>query len=98
MTIAIPELRPAAILAFALALALLGCGPEDKRLTVDKKTCISMGHMPGFAAFEQCMGDLNERRCATVNRRGGGGHFATVDCTKLQSGSPVTSPLNSNLD
>lgn len=83
MILFVTGLRIAVILPFAMALALAGCGKEDKRLTDDKQSCHSMGHLAGSAGFNKCMEDLNERRCATVNRNEGGGHFTTLACTKL---------------
>lgn len=70
-------------IALALALALAACGREDKRLTDDKQSCHDMGHLSGSVDFNRCMEDLNNRRCATVNRKGGGGHFASIACSRL---------------
>ena len=76
------KLRFAAILLFATVLALAGCASEDRRLTEDTQSCRSMGHSPGSAAFDLCMKDLNERRCATTSGKGAR-HQITTDCTKL---------------
>jgi hypothetical protein len=43
-----------------------GCGREDRRLTEDRQSCAEMGHPIGTPQFQQCMQDLNERRCAVV--------------------------------
>ena len=71
------------ILLLTIVLAFTGCAPEDRRLTADKESCSSMGHLPGSAEFQQCMQDLNDRRCATISRKGGSRHEANLDCTKL---------------
>ena len=81
MTLVFSGLRIASVLLFAIALA--GCASEDRRLTDDEESCRGMGHLPGSVDFKPCMEDLNARRCATMNFKGGSKHSATVDCTRL---------------
>lgn len=71
------------ILLFGASFALAGCAHEDKRLTSDEQSCRSMGHSPGSAAFDQCMKDLNQRRCGTINYKGASRHATSLDCTRL---------------
>jgi hypothetical protein len=70
-----------------ISIALAGCGQVDRRLTEDRQTCTAMGHSTDTAEFQQCMAELNSRRCAnTAVGKTGSHHVATLDCTRL--GSP----------
>ena len=73
--------------ALLLGIAsLTGCASEeDRRLAADEQSCQSMGHVPGTAEFQQCMTDLNLRRCATrqATKQGGTTHEVTRECTRL---------------
>jgi hypothetical protein len=75
--------------AFATALLLVtflfsACAQEDRRLAEDQQSCTQMGHSPGTPQFDQCMQDLNQRRCATVTKAFGERHVATEECTRLK--------------
>lgn len=80
---AIPRLRRAALLLVVMASTLVACEREDRRLTEDRQTCSSMGHPSGSAESSECMKDLNDRRCAALNRKVVSGHAITLDCTRL---------------
>lgn len=68
-----------------MILVLTGCSSsEDRRLASDEQSCRSMGHTPGTAIFQQCMNDLNQRRCGVIqSRKGGAQHAPTRECTRL---------------
>ncbi|GEM_PF-4181285 len=90
MAFIVPGPRTAAILLFAVTFAVAGCVSKvDTRLTDDQQSCRDMGHSPGSAEFNQCMSELNERRCATVKApttfKGQltTRHSSTIDCTRL---------------
>jgi hypothetical protein len=73
---------------FATALLLVAflfsaCAHEDRRLAEDQQSCTQMGHSPGTPQFDQCMQELNQRRCATV-KGFGERHVATEECTRLK--------------
>jgi len=72
-------------LALLIALTLAGCGSsEDRRLVSDEQSCRNMGHTPGAAVFQQCLNDLNQRRCGVIQgRKGGSQHAPTRECTRL---------------
>jgi hypothetical protein len=74
------------------AVAIAGCASEDRRLAEDQQTCLSMGHSSGTAEFNQCMNELDLRRCATRRTKQGVPlHQATLECTRLgpsSAGSP----------
>jgi hypothetical protein len=74
--------QASAILCLAV-FALAGCAGEDKRLAEDKQSCVAMGHSPGTPTFEQCLQDLNERRCAMSAKKGQTSHVATRDCSRI---------------
>lgn len=78
-----PELRIAAIPPFVMMFAMTGRASEDRRLTDDKQSCRSMGHLSGSTAFNLCMKELNERRCDTIHQKRGDRHMATTGCTRL---------------
>lgn len=80
---AVPAFRSATILLFATVFALAGCAGKDTRLTDDQQSCRSMGHQVGSTAFDLCMKDLNERRCADVSRKGSTNRQVTLGCTRL---------------
>jgi hypothetical protein len=74
----------------ALALGsflLAGCAQEDRRLAEDQQSCRAMGHVSGTPQFQQCMEELNQRRCATVSvgKPGTTRHQAVLECTRLPS-------------
>ncbi len=76
-----------ATLLLLVGIALVGCGQVDRRLAEDRQTCTAMGHASDTAEFQQCMAELNSRRCAdTKAGKTGPHHVATLDCTRL--GSP----------
>lgn len=71
--------------ATALVLAtfiLHGCAQPDRRLVEDRQTCLAMGHQGGTPEFQQCMADLNERRCPTKQTRHGQEHVVSKECTQ----------------
>jgi hypothetical protein len=77
--------RALAAMLFVSAFVISGCAHEDRRLAEDQQSCIQMGHSPGTPQFNQCMEDLNQRRCATVAAKGAGErHVATEECTRLK--------------
>ena len=80
------KLRGALVVSTLLltSASLVGCAGEDRRLVSDQQSCQSMGHTPNTPAYQQCMRDLNERRCAVQRGKAGAGtHVATSDCTQL---------------
>jgi hypothetical protein len=76
-------------LVLLLGSVLSACTPhQDTRLTGDQQTCATMGHAAGSSMFEQCLADLNARRCGVKNnsqgnRQGTWRHVATEACTRL---------------
>lgn len=86
----VPRPRTAAGLILVATLVVTGCqGQQDTRLAADHKSCTDMGHSPASAAFNQCLIELNERRCAEITARITASgqprprHYTTIDCTKL---------------
>lgn len=72
------------VTALVLAtFALHGCAQPDRRLAEDRHTCVAMGHQSGTPEFQQCLADLNERRCPTKQTRHGEEHVVSKDCTRL---------------
>jgi hypothetical protein len=70
---------------FVSAFVIWGCAHEERRLAEDQQSCLQIGHSPGTTQFNQCMEDLNQRRCATVTPRAvGERHVATEQCTRLK--------------
>ena len=69
-----------------LAGVLFGCTPHvDTRLADDQQTCVQMGHAAGSPIFQQCLAELNERRCALAASKTGPHHVASEDCTRLRT-------------
>lgn len=69
-----------------IGMLLAGCaGRVDNRLADDQQTCQTMGHSAGTEAFEQCLAELNKRRCAVVRqgRRQDTRHQQSLDCSRL---------------
>lgn len=72
-----------AIALVLAAFALQGCAQPDRRLAEDRQTCRAMGHQTGTGEFEQCLQELNERRCPVKQTLRGEQHFVSKECTRL---------------
>ncbi len=69
----------AALITVAMFMLLSACAAEDRRLVRDEDTCRSMGHAQDTPAFSQCLADLNDRSCASSEKKG---HIGDLSCTK----------------
>ena len=83
MTVRCSGFRFVTTAVFAMVIIATGCTSEDTRLVDDAQSCRTMGHVLGSASYDECMKDLNTRRCATVAVKGGTRHDVTANCTRL---------------
>ena len=73
-----------ALACFSVGSILAGCTNPDTRLIADEASCRSMGHASNTPLYQECLKDLNDRRCALGARKGWTPKLvATAECTRV---------------